>query len=150
LIEIHPDFLIGQDTVTPTLTFCERDSRLPIELALFPHNLALIPINGTVWPTTVGSPLQHLSRVLGDPQQHLVALLQLDNRLQFFISLFGDINGMVSITRDSDICSLIPDTDGIIIQINPQTRFYQRRTFMDLLLALSKQADEGSGLPHRQ
>jgi hypothetical protein len=95
----------------------------------------------------IDSPLAELSRVLGDPNNHLVAVLNINDQLVVFISLFGDMNGIIVLSRNPEICSLIAPSNGIIIQVDPVTRSFQQSTLMDLQEALSQAADAEIGDP---
>lgn len=135
-------FLLGEN-------FSRSDDadRLRDFLSAPEENLDSNPINGNVWPATLDSPLAGLSRVLGDPNNHLVAVLNINDQLVVFISLFGDMNGMIVLSRNPEICSLIAPNNGIIIQVDPVTRSFQRPTLMDLLEVLSHAADAEIGDP---
>jgi|SRR6267378_1377879 len=133
-------FILGED-----FSRSEDASLLRRFLFAAENTLSLIPIRGNVWPATIASPLSGLQRVFGQPENHIVALLNLDSRLQLFISLFGNMNGLVMISEEPEICQKIAADDGVIVEVDPLTRSFQRRTYRDLLRAMSEK-DDNEGL----
>jgi hypothetical protein len=130
-------------TLGETFTRSNDANRLRDFLTAPQEDLDKFPIRGSVWPTMIDNPLSELSRVLGNRNNHVVAILHMDAQLVVLISLFGVFNGTISISSDSTICSLIDPGDGIIIQVDPVTRSFQRNTFVDLLEAFSRAAEAG-------
>lgn len=112
------------------------------------ESLDKIPISGSIWPMRVENPLSVFSRMLaGASDHHLVAILHMNEQLLVFISLFGEMNGKIMLSSNPAICSMINQDDGAIIQLDPMTRAFQRRTFVDLLKMLAEASEKAATLP---
>lgn len=98
--------------------------------------LPLLPIRGQIWPNPTVANLHFLYRG-ATPDQHLVTLLHLDQRLTVFINLFGEIRGLIQIADDPAICQVVPPNDGFVLTIDPSARTLRRRTFQECLVAIS-------------
>ena len=98
--------------------------------------LPLIPIRGQIWPDPTVANLHFLYRG-ATPDQHLITLLHLDQRLTVFINLFGEMRGLIQIAEDPAICREIQPNDGFVLTIDPKMRTLERRTFQECLLAIS-------------
>jgi len=97
------------------------------------ESLDKIPIRGSIWPMPVENPLRLLPGMSGGLGNHLVAILHMNAELVVFISLFGEIDGKIRLSTSPAICSRITPNDGVVIQVDPVTRAFQRQTFVDLL-----------------
>lgn|ERR1700751_2027015 len=105
------------------------------------EDLDKVPILGTVWPAVVANPLLPFRGILGDPGQHIVALLHLTGRLVVYISLFGELSANLVISEDAEICDLVKRDDGYVMQIDPISRNVVQRRFTELLQMMAREAE---------
>jgi hypothetical protein len=120
-------FLLGErysrsDAASQLRTFlCARDDEL-----------SSIPIHGNTWPFQVVPNLGVLYHGT-KPDQHLVALLHMDDGLTVLVSLFGEMRGIIQIADDPTICQYVKPNGGFILTIDPMTRAFTSRSFEEFL-----------------